>query len=144
MIVRAVKVDQLIAEALQNGKGRGRSIDKLSIGSGRGEIALYDQFRLVALQPGIFEERGELRQVRSFKNRFYRACFRPGPDQRFVGPFSKEQLEGADDDGFSGSGFARDRGEPGGEVPFKILDQGQVFDPEKAEGSGHFGEAVES
>ena len=138
MIVRAVQIDQLIPEILENAERGGRAVDKLAIRPGRGKTALHDQLDLVALHSGFVEQRMELLEFGPFENRFDRARFRPGPDQRFVGPLAEEKLERADDDRLAGARLTGDGGKARRQLPLKVLHQRQVFYPQKTERGGHF------
>ena len=71
----------------------------------------------------------ELREFSPFENRLDRARFRPGPDQRFVGPLAEEKLERTDDDRLAGAGLAGDGGKARRQLPFEVLHQRQVFYP---------------
>ena len=57
-----------------------------------------------------------------------------GPDGLAVGPLAEEQVEGAEDDGFAGTGFAGDNHEAGGDLEGEFGNEGEVAD---AQGGQH-------
>ena len=144
VIVRPVQIDQFVAEFLENAQRGGGSVDELPVRPGCGKAPPYNQVAIDALDSRFVEEGIEFLQCLPGENRFDGAGFRAGPDQRLVGSFAEEQLERADDDRFTRTGFARDRSESRRQLPFEVFHERQVFDSQEAEGGGHFGEAVES
>src|SRR5947207_8506669 len=98
VIVRPMKIDQFVAELLENSQRRRRSVDKLAVRAGRRKTAFHDQLAVAALDTGFLQKRIHLFQFRARENRFDDARIRAGPDQRFVRPFAEKQLERANDD----------------------------------------------
>ena len=134
MIMRSVKIDQFVAELLENPQRGGRSVDELAIAFRRRESA---RFRIKSSSHGSIpasSKRGfHFREFVALKNRFDRAHIRSSPDQRFVGAFAEQQLERADDDRFAGAGFACDSDEPRRDFPFQFFDQREIFDSKQIE-----------
>ena len=56
VIVRAMKIDQLIAEILQDRQSGGRAIDKLTIAAARGKRPLDDEIAFARFN-ACFDER---------------------------------------------------------------------------------------
>ena len=57
-----------------------------------------------------------------------RAALSSAPNQRFVGTFSKNQLQRPHDDAFSRTGLAGDRHKARARLPLEFLDQREIAD----------------
>ena len=98
VVVRAMQVHQVFAEALEQGQRDRRIIDKLAVG-GLADHAADDELGVVAgFQPAVCQDGVDLARVAEFEHGLDRAGLLAGADQRFVGAFAEDEFEGADDD----------------------------------------------
>ncbi len=140
MIVRAVEIDQEIAEVLEDGEGGGGGVDGLPVGADGAELPLQNQRPLLAGIHAVFlEALVDGRGIVELKECFDGAGIGAGADDGFIGALAQEELEGPDDDGFAGPGLAGDGGEPGTEGPLEVLDKGEIANAEGGEHCGHAG-----
>ena len=129
MIMRAVKIDEVVAETLERGEGGGAAVDELPVGPGSGEDALDEKLALLArldplrLQLGI--QRGGLTDIEAGLDG---ATVGSGAEEGLVGAVAEDELEGAHDDRFSGAGLARDGDKAGRNRPGEVFDQCEIPD----------------
>src|SRR6266481_4035545 len=98
MIMRSVEVNQIVTKLLEIPQGGGRSIDELTIGSGKRKAAFQNQIVAARFDSRFLEMRIPFREIIALENCLDRAHLRSSPDQRLVGAFAKQQLERADND----------------------------------------------
>ena len=70
--------------------------------------------------------RGAVR--RHLKQGFEFGAFGPGADQPRGGPAAQQQIDGVDDDGFAGPGFAAENRQPRRQPDAQVLDNGEISD----------------
>ena len=121
VIVRSVQIDQFVAKTFQHRERGRRAIDELAVAAAGGKRALDNQLVRARLHSRFLELRIQFREIFAGKNRFDRARFRAGADERFVRALAEEQLQRADDDRFARAGLAGDGGESRRDLPFQIL-----------------------
>jgi hypothetical protein len=81
VIVRPMKIDELIPEIFQDRQRRWRTVNELSIGSSGGESPLQDQIVLTRFDSCVDKLWIQFLQIVSAKNRFHHAKIGPGPNQ---------------------------------------------------------------
>ena len=133
VVVRAVQVHEVIAEALEQGQGDRGIVDELAVG-GLADHPAHDELGVLAgRQAAVFEDGVDFARVAEFEHGLHRAGVLAGADQRFVGAFAEHQFERADDDGLAGTGFAGDADQARAEFPGEFIDEGQIADFEQGE-----------
>ena len=138
MIVRAVQIDEAVAEVLEHGERRRAAVDELAVRARGGKDALQDQLAAFArLDAELLELRIQRLRIAELKDRLDRAALRAGADQRLVRALAEDELERADDDRFARTRLAGHGDEAGRERPFEFLDEREVADAEGGEGGGH-------
>ena len=121
VFVGAVKVHEVLAKAFEQGEGDRRVIDKLA-GIGLADDAAHDELGFIAGHESAIGEDGvDFGRVLEFEYGLNRAGVLAGSDQGFFGAFAQHELEGADNDGFAGTGFASDADEAGAEFPNEFV-----------------------
>ena len=128
MIVRSVEVNQIVTKLLEIPQGGGRSIDELTVRSGKRKATFQNQIGITWFDSRFLETPIPFCAIIALKNCFYRTRLRSGAKKRFVSPLAEQQLERADNDRFAGPGFAGDRSESRRNLPFQILDQREILD----------------
>ena len=128
MIVRPVHVDQHFAELLQRLNRHRAVVDGLLVGT----VGLYDAANDQLSAFARFEaERLQRRVDRSwifqFEQGFGGAGFLAGADDFFVGAFTQQHAEGADENGFARAGFAGDHIESRFEIDGEFFHQREIF-----------------
>ena len=98
MIMRSVEVNQIVTKLLEIRKGGGRSIDELTVRSGKRKAAFQNQIGITWFDSRFLEMRIPFREIIALKNCLDRAHVRSSPDQRFVGALAEQQLKRADND----------------------------------------------
>src|SRR5262249_18006997 len=98
MIMRAVKIDERVTDALQDRQGGGRTVDELAIRSTRGKRALNNKIIAARFDASFDQLWIQPLQFLAGKNRFRRAGLGSGANERLVRAFAKKELERADDD----------------------------------------------
>ena len=128
VVVGAVEVDEAGAEALEEGQGDGGVVDKGLAAAGGLDGAAEDELSAFAgVEAGFGEEGVDFRGVGEVEGGLDGALGFAGTDRGGVGAFAEEQIEGPDEDGFAGAGFAGDDVEPGFERDGGFLDEGEIF-----------------
>ena len=98
MIMRSVEVNQIVTKLLEIPQGGGRSIDELTVRSGKRKAAFQNQIGITRFDSRFLEMRIPFCEIIAVKNCLDRAHVRSSPDQRLVGAFAEQQLERADND----------------------------------------------
>ena len=129
VVVRAVEVDELVAELPHDLERGRRAIGELAVGSGGGEGSFQHQLPAIAgLDPRPGQDGVEAGGIGQLENRFDRALVGPRAQQGAVGPVAQDQREGPQDDGLAGPGLAGDGDEARAGFPGQAFDEGQVLD----------------
>ena len=136
VLVRAVDVHQPLAEGGEDVQGRGRAVDELPVGAGAGEGALEDELVVFARFQAVVFQKGFQRGLEAgdVEDRFDRATVAAAADEGAVGAFAQGEVQGADEDGFAGAGFAGDDVVAGLQLEGQVRHQGEVLD---AQGRQH-------
>lgn len=98
MIMRSVEVNQIVTKLLEIPQGGGRSIDELTVRSGKRKATFQNQIGITWFDSRFLETRIPFREIIALKNCLDRAHLRSSPDQRLVGTLAEQQLERADND----------------------------------------------
>src|SRR6476646_4671885 len=98
MIVRSVEVNQIVPKLLEVPQSGGRSIDELTVRSGKRKAAFQNQIGITWFNSRFREARIPFREIIALKNCLDRAHVRSSPDQRLVGALAEQQLKRADND----------------------------------------------
>ena len=107
MIMGTVKIDEVVAKLLQDRERRGAAVDELAVRARGGKDALDQELAVFAGLHALLLKFGiDRARVLNLEDGLDSAAFGASPDQRFVGPFSKDELERADDDGLAGASLA--------------------------------------
>lgn len=135
VIVRAVHIDEPLADGAEQRECGGRAVDELAVGSGGGEGALEDELRVFAgFDAVLFEQGGEFgADGGKVEHGLDGATIRAAADELAVGAFAEDEVERADDDGFARAGFAGDGVVAGQQLEGQIGDQGEVFDSQRCQ-----------
>ena len=129
MIVRAVQIHEAVAELREHGERGGAAVDELPVRARCGKDALHDELAVFAALDALFiEPRVQFRRVLDVKERLDRAAIGTGADERFIRALAEHEFERADDDAFAGARLACDRDEAGANMPFQLLDEGEIAD----------------
>ncbi len=133
MFVRAVEVDELFAEGGEGGEGGGGTVDELAIGAAGGEGAFQDEDTGFAGIDAEVGEEGADGDVESteLEDGFDGAEVGTGPEGAAIGALPEDELEGAEDDGFAGTGFAGEDIEAGLELEGEVGHEGEISDPQR-------------
>ena len=138
VIVGTVQVHEQVAQLLEDGQGRRRTVDELPVAPGLREGALDDQPAVDAAFEAVFVELGvECAAVVHVEGRLHRAGVRAGADEAFVRALAEQQLERAEDDGLARAGLPGDHDEPGRELPVEFFDERQILDAQRGERCQH-------
>ena len=98
MIVRSVEVNQIVTKLLEIPQSGGRSIDELTVRSGKRKATFQNQIGITWFDSRFLEMRIPFREIIALKNCLDRAHLRSSPDQGLVGTLAEQQLERADND----------------------------------------------
>ena len=138
MIVRAVKIDQGVADVFQDRQRSRRAIDELTIGAGRGKCSLNNKIVAAGFDAGFDQLRIQFLQFFAGENRFRSTNVGAGADERLVGAFAQQKLERADDDRFARAGLTGDGGETRRNLPLELFHEREIFNSEQNQNSRHF------
>jgi hypothetical protein len=144
VFVGAVEVDELFAEGGEGGEGGGGTVDELAIGAAGGEGAFEDEdggFAGIDAEVGEEGIDGDVERA-EVEDGFDGAEVGPGAEGAAIGALSEDELEGAEDDGFAGAGFAGEDVEAWLEFEGEIGHEGEISDPQRRQ-HGASGERVE-
>ena len=89
MIMRAVKIDQCIANIFQDRQCRRRTVDELAIAAGRRKTSLNNKIVRARFDPGFDQLGVQLLQFFAGKNGFRGASVGAGANERFIGTFAE-------------------------------------------------------
>ena len=130
VLVRPVHVDEPVADAGERAERGGGAVDELAVGARAGEGPLEQQLVIGArLEPERLEFAVELgRQAADVEGRLDGAALLAGADQTAIGTLAKDEVEGAEEDGFAGARFAGQRGHAALEFDIEAVDQDKVAD----------------
>ena len=125
----------MLAEFFEQGEGHRGVIDELAICRLTDDPA-DDQLGVIAGgKAAVFEDGIDFLRILEFENRFDRAAFLAGADQRFFRAFAEDEFERSDNDGFSGARFSGHADEPRAEFPGEFVNEGEIADFKKGEHS---------
>jgi phosphoribosyl 1,2-cyclic phosphate phosphodiesterase len=135
MLVRAVDIDQVFAQGGEDAQGGGGTVDELAVGPGAGKDALDHElpflarFQAIGLQPGgdWWARAGRV------EDRLDRALVGAAPQQGAIGAAAEHEIQGADEDGLAGAGFAGDGVVSRLQVQGQIGHQGEVSDSQRGQ-----------
>ena len=134
VVVRAVQVDEVLAERFEHGQGRWRAVDKLFIAPRCADDAADDELVVLAgVEPGLLEHGVDLGGLLQVEHRLDGAAVFAAADQPAVGALPEHEFQCADDDRFPGAGLAGDAHQAAAELPGEFFDQGEVLDFEERE-----------
>src|SRR5438552_16438640 len=128
MIVRPMQINQIVTKFFEIRQCGWRAVDKIAISPRKRKISFQNQIAITRLNSRFLETPVPFCTIGALKNCFYRARLCSSPKKRFVSALAEQQLERADDDGFTGAGLAGNSSETGCDFPFQILNQGEIFD----------------
>ena len=128
MIVGPVQINQIVTKFFEICQGSGRAVDELTIVPLTRKTSFQNQIAIARLNSRFLETPIPFCTIIALKNCFYRARLRSGAKKRFVSALAEQQLERANDDRFTGAGFAGNGSEARRDFPFQILNQGEIFD----------------
>jgi len=132
VVVRAMQVHEVIAEALEQGERDRRIVDKLAVG-GLADQAAHDELGIIAgVQAAIGEDDIDFSRVAEFEHGLDGTRVLAGADQGFVRALAEDQLEGADNDRLAGTGLTGHADQARTEFPDEFIDQGQIADFEQS------------
>ena len=133
MVVRAVHVHKPFANGGEAGEGGGGTVDKLAVGSRGGEGAFEDELMVVTgFEAVVVEETFERgAEFPDIEDGLDAAAFLAAADEGTVGAFTENEVEGAENDGFAGAGFAGDDIAAGLELEREVAHEGEVFDAQR-------------
>src|SRR5436190_23918785 len=127
MIVRAMKIDQIVAEILQDRQCSRRTVDKLARASGSRKAPLDNEIVLARFDSGLDKLRVELLQISTTENCLDRAQIRPGANERFVGTLAEQKLQGTDDDRFARASLSSDCDKPRRRLPLEFFHEREIL-----------------
>ena len=134
VIVRAVEIDQAVANLAEKRERGGRAVDELPARAGGGNDALEEELAVLAgFGTGFLEQRGNRRAGGQRRDGLDDAFRLAGADGGFVGAVAEEKLEPADENGFPRAGLAGDGHEAAGNVPRERFHQGKIADAKRGE-----------
>ncbi len=136
VVVGAVDVDEVFAEAFEELGGGGGGVDLAAAVALEGEGAADDELVVFAEgEAAFFEDGVEGLGIGVFdlEGAFDGGFGFAAADEAFVGAFAEEEAEGAHEDGFARAGFAGDDVEAVSELGFGGVNDGEVADCEVAE-----------
>ena len=136
VLVRAVDVHQPLAQGGEDSQRRGGAVDELAVGAGAGEGALEEKLVVGARLEAVFlqkrlEGRAEPGDVEGGLDG---ATVAAAANEGAVGALAQGEVEGADEDGFAGAGFARNDVVAGLQLERQVGHEGEVLD---AQGRQH-------
>src|SRR6266536_4949738 len=117
MIVRDMKIDQIVAKTFQNRQCGWRTIDELARAASSRKAAFDDEIVLAWFDSRLDKLRIDVLQIVSSPKGFHGAKLGPGADERFIGALAKQKLERTNDDRFACAGFSGDGNEAGPKLP---------------------------
>src|ERR1700737_5161014 len=107
MVMRAMKVDQAIANLPEDSHGCLGAVDELPIGSGDRIDSLQQKLTIFArLNSLLFQKRMEPGNFINFKRGLNRALISASPNQSLIPAFSKHQFQRAENNRFPSPGFS--------------------------------------
>lgn len=122
-----VKINQAVAENFEQGERAGRTVGELATARG-GDGAFEEELAVLAgFRAGLCEEIVVGGGIGSVEDRFDGTGIRTRADEGFVGAFAKKQVERAEEDGFSRTGFSGNSIKSRPWSPGQLLDQSQIF-----------------
>src|SRR5262249_53343742 len=127
VIVRPVKINQIVTKFLEIRQGSRRAIDELAIGPRQRETSFQNQIASARFNARFLKPPIPFCAIIALTNCFYRAWLRSGAKKRFVSALAEQQLERANDDRFTGARLAGNGSEARSNFPFQILNQGEIF-----------------
>ena len=113
----------------------GEPFYKLAIGAGKRENALEDKLVFRARFQAVFIQNSfhRARAATHLKNRLDRTTVAISANERVVGAFAQEEVQGADDDGLAGAGFSGDGSVARFQEQSQIGHQGQILNAQRAQ-----------
>ena len=135
MIVRAVHVDQPFADLLEHRERGGAAVDKLAVAAGSGKGALEEQLVfLTGFEAMFLEESGQGGlEFRNIERGLNCALIGFSADERAVGAFAENEVEGANENGFACARLAADGIVAGAELQREVGDQGKIANAQRFE-----------
>ena len=140
VVVRAMEIDEVLAEALEHLKCDGAAIDELFVGTAAGDGAFDEQFAVLAgFGAGVGQDLIDETGILEMKTSLHRAGVLAGADQGAVGALAEDELEGSDDDGLARASLASDTEQTGAELPGDVFHESEMTDFQEGEHGGEAG-----
>src|SRR5256885_16844123 len=98
MIMRSAEVNQIVTKLLEIPQGGGRSIDELTVRSGKRKATFQNQIGITWFDSRFLEMRIPFREIIALKNCLDREHIRSSPKQHFFGSLTAQQLVRTDID----------------------------------------------
>lgn len=137
VVMRAVQVNEVVAEGFKSGKGGWRAVDELFVGTGSTDNSSQNQgIILTRVETQFFKTGVDRGRVIKPEDRFDRTAAFPCADATPIGTLAEDELESPDDHRFAGPGFSGDSDQTGFKFPLELIDEGQVPDMEDGEHGG--------
>ena len=138
VVVRAVKIDEKVAQGTQHGEGAGRTVHELPARALSGQYSLKKEAPVFARLCAVAGEEGrDSFIVGVLKDGLDRASVRTRANEVLVRPLSKDKRQRAKNDGFSRSGLSSDGDESRPGLPEQFFDKSEVANAQRGERCGH-------
>src|SRR5437667_412830 len=133
VLVLAVHLHEVVAQALEERDGDGRVVDERTMAARATELTPRHQHAVVEREPRLVECRGHGAARLDVEDRLDRRGVGVAPDHVRLGARPEEQQDRVDEHRLSGAGFAGQDVEPRAELHGDALDDGEVSDAKLAE-----------
>ncbi len=132
LLVLAVHVDEVIAEALQQPHRHRRVVDERAVAPGARELSADHQLAVLGRQPRRVQDGRDPRIAVDVEHGFHHGHIGVRPDHVGLGSRAPNEENRVDKDGFAGAGLAGEDVEPRFERNGRRLDDRDIADPQLA------------
>lgn len=135
VVVGPVHIDEPFADGTEDAEGGGGAIYELAVGAGAGKTTFEEELLVFAgVQPVCLEKGGQERmQGAGLEYGFDAAVFLAAANEGAVGASAEDEVEGAEDDGFTRAGFTSDNVATGLEFEREVADESKVFNAKRGQ-----------
>src|SRR2546422_1035914 len=133
VLVLAVHLHEVVAQALEERDGDGRVVDEGTMAARATELTPGHKHAVVGREPRLVERRGHGAARLDVEDRLDRRGVGVAPDHVRLGARPEDQQDRVDEHRLSGAGFAGQDVEPRAELHGDALDDGEVSDAKLAE-----------
>src|SRR3989441_259892 len=133
VLVLAVHLHEVVAQALEERDGDGRVVDEGTMAARATELTPRHKHAVVGREPRLVERRGHGAARLDVEDRLDRRGVGVAPDHVRLGARPEDQQDRVDEHRLSGAGFAGQDVEPRAELHGDALDDGEVSDAKLAE-----------